>query len=733
MAENRELALVLRLVADQFKSELAKSQGALGSFNNFIKDWKTQLTAAGTALFAIAKSAANYGDELFKTSQKVGINVEALAGLQHAARLADVDNRQLQVGLQALSRAMVDAAQRSGEGYDAFRRVGVSATDANGQLRPMEDVFLDLADVFANSADGAGKTEVAMKLLGQSGVDLIPLMNGGKVSIREFMAEARRLGLVLSKEEAQAAKQFNYELTRLQAAAKGLSLQLGKELIPAFTELVKVATNAGSSLGGKVIKGEFQGLAAIFTLLNHGIRETSAELDVFWKKWDASPQMKQFWNDALVEGRKKLDSETSKRLHTIFSGELGAPGGGDKKTPPGGADKPSIGTGPDQKKLAEDYKLYLAGLLSMGEDYRNKVKGTGDEMVADYKEQLAKQQAGYALYIQGLTSAGEQYQAGIKGTGEQLAKEFQEHQRDVGKERDELVKNLQAWVAYDEQVGASNELRRKHQTELVKAQLSKEYDLTIEQLDQLRLAYFLHDDEKATAILDRTALTNRQREQLELELLGRLAAVNEQTSDDIFAGWAKGLERYVRDTKSGFGMAADMARRAAQLMESSFQRFFFDVWDRKVTNMRDVLESLGEFSKQITGTVFAQLATRAVLGGFGIGANSGGMLVQRFAAGGPVLGTGNLDTVPALLTPGEFVLNRQDVSDIKRGLVGGNVQVVNHNYTNAQIETSTSRGSDGTLVITQVIRETVRGLVRGGELDSSLRQRYGLSPSPGRR
>ena len=86
MAENRELALVLKLVADQFQSELKKQQGALGEFNKFISDWKTQLTAAGAALFAIAKTTANYGEELLRASQRVGVSVQALAGLQQIGR-----------------------------------------------------------------------------------------------------------------------------------------------------------------------------------------------------------------------------------------------------------------------------------------------------------------------------------------------------------------------------------------------------------------------------------------------------------------------------------------------------------------------------------------------------------------------------------------------------------------------------------------------------------------------
>jgi hypothetical protein len=224
MAENRELALILKLVADQFQSELKKSGGMLGDFNKFISDWKVQLTAAGGALLAIAKSTANYGEELLKTSQKVGINIESLAGLNHAANLADLSNDQLAQGLKFLSQNMVEAAQRTGDGASLFFRLGLSATDAQGKLRPTEEVLLDLADVFSKSADGAGKTEAAVKLFGKAGIDLIPFLNQGKSGIKDLMAEAQRLGLVMSKEDAEAANKFNDELKRLQAGMRGLTM-----------------------------------------------------------------------------------------------------------------------------------------------------------------------------------------------------------------------------------------------------------------------------------------------------------------------------------------------------------------------------------------------------------------------------------------------------------------------------------------------------------------------------
>jgi hypothetical protein len=49
-----------------------------------------------------------------------------------------------------------------------------------------------------------------------------------------------------------------------------------------------------------------------------------------------------------------------------------------------------------------------------------------------------------------------------------------------------------------------------------------------------------------------------------------------------------------------------------------------------------------------------------------VGKNQGGK-IQAFASGGSVPGTGNRDTVPAMLTPGEFVVNKKASQSIGYG------------------------------------------------------------------
>ena len=68
--------------------------------------------------------------------------------------------------------------------------------------------------------------------------------------------------------------------------------------------------------------------------------------------------------------------------------------------------------------------------------------------------------------------------------------------------------------------------------------------------------------------------------------------------------------------------------------------------------------------KALTGAFSGGVGLGGLFGGGGLamggGADAGGLLGGlKFASGGPVLGAGNSDTVRAMLTPGEGVLNRR--------------------------------------------------------------------------
>ena len=78
-----------------------------------------------------------------------------------------------------MARGIDDAIVKgTGPAADAFGRLGVSVTDANGKVRETDQVMLDLADKFQQMPDGTEKAALASQIFGERlGSELIPMLN----------------------------------------------------------------------------------------------------------------------------------------------------------------------------------------------------------------------------------------------------------------------------------------------------------------------------------------------------------------------------------------------------------------------------------------------------------------------------------------------------------------------------------------------------------------------------
>ena len=213
------------------------------------------IAALGVGVTALVMPVARVGDEFFKLSQKAGVSVEALTALDYAANLSGVTAERLGKAVQKLSIAMFDSQFGGAEGSKALKALGVSATDTAGQLRPTEQVLLDLADKFARMPDGADKAALGIKLFGEEGIALLPFLNQGRAGIKALMEEAQRLGLVISEDVARASEVFNDNLARMSAIFEGVQRQIGVAVIPVladFTEQVILAQGETGSFSNEL-------------------------------------------------------------------------------------------------------------------------------------------------------------------------------------------------------------------------------------------------------------------------------------------------------------------------------------------------------------------------------------------------------------------------------------------------------------------------------------------------
>lgn len=261
----------------ELDSALKDASNNLGKFATDIGKTAALIGAAMTAAYGIValgvKDTLKSMDEINKSSQKMGVPVEQLSALRLAADLSDVSMEALGKGIGKLSKSMVEAAgQPMSAAANAFRAIGVSATDSNGNLRPVIDVTKDVATKFEGLKDGAGKTAASMALFGKAGADLIPFLNAGGAGIADMMAKAQALGITFDTDTAQAAEKFRDTLTMLGAAKDGLVIKLTAYLLPALQQFADRML-AGASDADKqsqklsFLKTAFEGLARVVLLV----------------------------------------------------------------------------------------------------------------------------------------------------------------------------------------------------------------------------------------------------------------------------------------------------------------------------------------------------------------------------------------------------------------------------------------------------------------------------------
>lgn len=210
------------------------------------------------AFGAWMKSAIDAGDSMKAFSQKTGVAVEEVAGLQLAFQQGGVESDKLQ-------GAIAKMAKQIAEGGEGFKNLGVETRNADGTLRNAKDVLYDVADATKKMGDGAQKTTALQDIFGKSASDLIPTLNEGSEGMRTMADMAEKLGLAMSAEAADEADKFNDTIELLGESTKGMARQVMSELLPTLNSL------AGSMLEGatqgNTLKNIATGIAIVFKSL----------------------------------------------------------------------------------------------------------------------------------------------------------------------------------------------------------------------------------------------------------------------------------------------------------------------------------------------------------------------------------------------------------------------------------------------------------------------------------
>jgi hypothetical protein len=228
------LDAVLKVRADvQGQGEIDGLSRSLGNLNKAAQGTQGGLSRMGQAakgiggmlgalapvgaiagLAALGKRSIDTADNLNDMSQRTGVAVESLSKFGAAAEDSGSSIEGVAKGMGQLAKRVAATGKAGDEIRGTLQGMGISATDAQGKIKPLDALMLEIADRFSKMPDGAEKSALAMQLFGKSGVELIPMLNQGREALEKYQA-------TISGDMAKSADQFNDSINQIGRSLQG--------------------------------------------------------------------------------------------------------------------------------------------------------------------------------------------------------------------------------------------------------------------------------------------------------------------------------------------------------------------------------------------------------------------------------------------------------------------------------------------------------------------------------
>ena len=366
------------------------------------------MAAAATAMGVAVNRVIGQADNLGYVADRLGVNVEALQELRHAADRGGMAVQNFDVAFRRFIRRASEAALGTGAAKDAFKELGVSLKDSEGRLKSSETLLADVADAMQKVQDPAARLRLAFKMFDTDGAAMVNVLANGSAGLNQMREEARNLGLVLSDDAVRGAQAFKTNLDLIGKAKDGLVTKVTAHLLPALESLSE--SFVGFVNDEKTMQAVADGIGKAFEWiwrlalrLKAGISSVSVEITALaeaaqkaWE-WDFSGA-RDAWNAGQEEAARIL-ADMEKQIAEGFTATFTSQGQIQRRI--------SAAFGDAGRDAGENFAVRLT----------DTVKGAGAKIKAAVDPLIAEA----ARIFEATRTPLEQYQAQVARLNEMLA------------------------------------------------------------------------------------------------------------------------------------------------------------------------------------------------------------------------------------------------------------------------------------------------------------------------
>lgn len=219
-------------------NKMGKDFSSAGS--TLTKGLTLPILGAVAGLGAMISKSVESADNLQKLSDVTGLSAERLQELTYVGTKLDVELETI-TGAQAKLTKTMQAAQNGTKlSVEAYKKLGVTVTDSNGNLRDSKIVMQEAFTALGKMTNETERDALAMQIFGKSAMALNPLIKASGKEIANLTVEAHKSGAVLSNEMIKAMDSFGDNMDGLKLSLGGAVSLMAVKLMPTLEKLIPV-------------------------------------------------------------------------------------------------------------------------------------------------------------------------------------------------------------------------------------------------------------------------------------------------------------------------------------------------------------------------------------------------------------------------------------------------------------------------------------------------------------
>lgn len=349
----------LELDNKDFNDNIAESQGLGDTFGTemegVFKGIKNALTVTGivgaiagivNGLKEAVNMTAETADGIDKGSRRLGISTKAYQEWDHALRQSGSGIGDITKGIMVMQQAIVAAdpktmfadaedavdgladktAGLSEDAKKAFDSLGLAGKLANHEFGSAEELMEATLTALAGYQGSTEERGILVRaLFGKGGDQLNALLDSGEQGVKDLLAEAGNLGLIMSEDEINNAVAYGDSVANLNEELNAIKMAFVQDIIPVLKDASDWLTSVLQAFNPRLRENS---LAQTFEQIDQKTLSTVADLETKANKAqaiiDKLAEMGDYWTlddngkktfDALADELIKLYPELDKVIN----------------------------------------------------------------------------------------------------------------------------------------------------------------------------------------------------------------------------------------------------------------------------------------------------------------------------------------------------------------------------------------------------------------------------------